>query len=77
MNNSRYNEAFNQSVRYLSYKSRSEREIIDYLKEKDYDDEIIIKVIQRLKEIQYIDDDQFTIHYVNSAIINKKKVENR
>lgn len=56
---------YNLSLRYLSYRPRSEKEVLDYLKEKqkkapNLSDEIISQIIDKLKEYKFIDDVKFT-----------------
>ncbi len=56
---------YNLSLRYLSYRPRSEKEVFDYLREKQkkspsLSDEIINQIIEKLKDYKFIDDVKFT-----------------
>jgi len=64
-------KAWNSSLRYLSYRNRSEAEIIKYLTRKDYTKEIIDLVLKRLKDNNYINDSQYAISMVNHRISSK------
>lgn len=71
-----YKTAFNLSLRYLSYKDRSEKEIIDYLSKKNYVDSIINKVIDKLKDMEYLNDSKFTKKFVCNIIEQQSKGRN-
>lgn len=51
--------AFNRAVRYLSLRARSEKEITDFLIKKDFNPQIIPQVINRLKELKFLSDEEF------------------
>ncbi len=56
---------FNLSLRFLSYRPRSEQEVYRYLKEKakrvpELDEKTIAIIMQRLIELKFIDDLEFT-----------------
>lgn len=56
--------AFELSLHYLSYKARTTKEVIDYLKNKEIDDQSILYAIEKLKEYRYLDDVQYADDYV-------------
>jgi regulatory protein len=67
--NSKAEKLFQRSIRFLSYRDRSEKEIIDYLKNKleDNDDEnLIVKTIERLKDHGLVDDVEFAGKWVRA-----------
>lgn len=69
---------YNLCLRYLSYRPRSEKEIIDYLKEKqrrakDLTDEVVAEIVLRLKEYKFIDDKQFTKLWIEQRTKYKNK----
>lgn len=69
---------YNLSLRYLSYRPRSEKEIKDYLQEKqkrkkDLTEELISRIIKKLKSYKFIDDRQFTKSWVEQRITYKNK----
>jgi len=51
-----FSKARDTAVKYLSFKARTKKEVIEKLKEKEYSDEIIEKVINLLEKYNYIDD---------------------
>ncbi|WP_010677479.1 recombination regulator RecX [Bacillus timonensis] len=61
-------KAFNLALNFLSYRMRSTKEIIDYLKKKEVDDPIIPDVIHKLSEYKYINDEEFAKAYVRTQI---------
>lgn len=65
-----FDRLYNKALRYLSYRPRSEREVKDYLKIKNHPSTslrtniknltlVIDKVIQKLKERKFINDEEF------------------
>ncbi len=62
------NKAWNKSLRYLSYKSRTEEEIRKYLINNSYDIEIINLILERLKEQGYINDTLYAQNYIRQRI---------
>lgn len=60
---------YNLSLRYLSYRPRSEKEVLDYLKEKQkkspaLTDEIIFSIISKLQEYKFINDLEFAKFWI-------------
>lgn len=51
-----FSKARDVAVKYLSFKSRTEKEVVLKLREKEFSDDIIDKVIELLKKYNYIDD---------------------
>ena len=58
-------KASNYAMFLLSKKDRTKKEIIDKLKDKDYDDEIIYSVLDKLEEYNYINDEVYCEKYIN------------
>lgn len=52
-------KAYNAALRYLSYRPRSQNEMVRYLRDKEYDDTTIELSITRLEEVGLIDDRAF------------------
>ena len=50
---------YNRALKFLSYRPRSEKEIRDKLKRKKASEEIINKIILRLKENNFLNDEEF------------------
>lgn len=69
---------YNLSLRYLSYRPRSEKEVHDYLKEKQkrakgLTDEFVFQIMAKLQEYKFIDDSQFVKFWVEQRTIYKNK----
>lgn len=66
MKKSELNSAFERAVSYLSSSPRSKKEIQKYLKDKDYDGDIIAQTISKLEAYRYIDDYTYAQSYIKS-----------
>ena len=67
------NKAWEAALRLLEVRPRAEREIRDRLRRREYDAEQIDRVVQRLRELELIDDAQFARLWVaNRAAIKPK-----
>lgn len=66
------NKALNAAYRLLSYRMRSESEMKNRLKQKDYDKNIITAVIEYLKTINYLNDEEFAIAFARDKINSKQ-----
>lgn len=56
----------------LSRRARSEWEMRDYLKRKDYDNDLINLVVDRLKDRNYLDDREFARAWIENRRLLKK-----
>jgi SOS response regulatory protein OraA/RecX len=63
--------AINTAFKYLSYCARSEKELRDNLLEKEFSPEETEEAISRLKNLNYINDSQYTSNFVSSRSKNK------
>ncbi|MEK9176157.1 MAG: RecX family transcriptional regulator [Patescibacteria group bacterium] len=72
-NDQKFERYYNLSLRYLSYRPRSEKEILDYLKKKKLDEEIIAQIIAKLIEYKFIDDTAFTKFWIEQRSEYKHK----
>ncbi len=63
-----FEKFYNKALKFLSFRPRSEKEIIDKLKSKKASEDIIKKIIEKLKEYKFIDDLEFAKAWVNSRI---------
>lgn len=65
-------KAYLQALNYLSYGMRTERQISDYLRKKEFDEEIP-GALNKLKELKLIDDLEYSKSFVRTgAKISKK-----
>ncbi|WP_171016927.1 recombination regulator RecX [Pseudalkalibacillus caeni] len=61
-------KGLNQSLRFLSYRMRSQKEIIDYLKTKEISDNAIAMILDKLSSYGYTDDLEFGKTFVKSRM---------
>lgn len=61
-------KAKNQALRYLGYRQRSEKEIIDKLKKSEFSEDIIENTLLYLKEYNLIDDLEFANSFAKDKI---------
>jgi regulatory protein len=67
-----YEKTMERAFNLLSYKPRSIEELRGRLLEKDWaDEEIVDQVIARLRELGYLDDEQFAANYATSRLTVK------
>lgn len=64
-------KAYMRSLDLLARRARSEWEIRDYLKRKDYEPEVIEKIVSRLTDAGYIDDAKFAEAWINNRRLLK------
>ncbi|MGO1469724.1 MAG: regulatory protein RecX [Tissierella sp.] len=65
-------KAINDSLNFLSYRQRSEKEVKDKLKQKGYEKDYIEVAISFCKKHNYIDDEAFAVSFVKDKInLNK------
>ncbi len=58
--------AFNRSVRFLSYRPRSRTEVERYLRGKAIAEEVVVDVVARLEQSDYLDDEAFARFWVEN-----------
>ncbi len=61
-------DSYYLSIKYITKKLRSEKEIYEYLKKKDIADSTIEKTITKLKENKFINDEIYLKAYINDQI---------
>ncbi|WP_143416073.1 recombination regulator RecX [Geobacillus sp. E263] len=59
-------KTYHQALYFLSYRMRSEQEVVDYLKKKGASESIIDDVLHKLRENKYVDDREFVFAYVRT-----------
>ncbi len=60
------NQAFDRSLRFLSYRPRSRVEVERYLRGKAVAEEVIADIIARLEQAKYLDDEAFARFWVDN-----------
>ena len=63
----------NLALYHLSFKARTEKEVIEYLKKYDIDENIISQVIANLKEDKWINDSQYAYAIINANQLSGDK----
>lgn len=59
-------KGIDSAVKYLSFRSRTEKEVADHLLKKNYSEKIVLDIINRLKEYRYLDDQAYLKNYLSS-----------
>lgn len=52
-------KAYNQAIRFLGFRPRSQTEIERYLQDKGYAPEVVSHIVERLRQERYLDDEAF------------------
>jgi regulatory protein len=60
------NKFYNLALRFLSYRIRSEKEVWDKLKEKQADPQVIEKIVSKLKDKKFINDENFARMWIEN-----------
>lgn len=64
-------KAMSLAYNYLSYKPRTEDEMRKYLCAKGYPEDIIIAVIEKLKDYKYLNDNEYASNFHKSQVLSK------
>ena len=64
---------FNKVLRFLSFRQRSEKEIKDYLLKKNVSSYVSSKIIEKLKEFKFLNDEEFARAWISSRKTSKPK----
>ena len=64
----RWYEAYDMALSYIEIKMRNKKEIIKYLEKKLYDEKIINKVINKLEELNLLNEKSYITAYINDKI---------
>lgn len=73
LNDNKYYEAYYKAIKYINIKLRANKEIKEYLKRNEYNNTIIEKVLKKLKNDGYINEELYTECFINDQI-NLKNV---
>jgi regulatory protein len=68
-------ECLDAALRFLSHRQRSEREVRRRLVEKGHDSDRIDRVVQRLKELDLVDDREFADYWLTERQLHKPRGE--
>lgn len=72
IDNAVYTNAYKKADRFIGFKMRTEKEVRDKLKEEEYSDDIIERVISSMIKYKYIDDEAYAQMYANDCRSIKK-----
>ena len=70
-NEGNFSKAYNRAINYLAIRPRSTKEVRDYLWRKQYSPEIADRVMERLDQKGYLQDQQFAALWVQSRSLTK------
>lgn len=68
-----YQRFLNKALRFLSYRSRSEKEVKDYLQKKQAPHEIKQAILDFLKERRFVNDEDFATNWIEQRLRIKHK----
>lgn len=66
-------KAYSKALNYLAHQLRAESEVITKLKELELDDNVIDEVMQKLREQNLIDDQNYADSYVRTIMLTSDK----
>lgn len=67
------NKVWNKSLKYISHRPRTIHEVSNYLKNLEYDFEIINTTIERLKKNEYLNDKLYAKQFIEQRILSNPK----
>ncbi len=73
INESDRTEALAKAADYISSRLKTKREVKDYLLRKGYSEEIAWYCVDKLKEYDYVNDEEYSKHYIESLSKNQGK----
>ena len=59
------------ALNYLTYRSRTKKQLYDYLKRKGFEESALEEVIRRMEEYRFLDDGEFARRWVQSKKTGK------
>ncbi|MBI4092052.1 MAG: regulatory protein RecX [Candidatus Levybacteria bacterium] len=65
--------AFNWSLKYLSYRDRSVKEVYDYLVRKNFAQDTINAILKKLVDLKFLNDEEFARQWIESRQKHKGK----
>jgi len=68
-----FEKYLNSALRYLSFRPRSEKEVVDKLKEKKAPSEIIDRIVLQLKDHKFLNDEDFARWFIEQRLRFKPK----
>ncbi len=59
-------KAYAKAMFFLGYRARSEAEVVARLKREEWSDEVIVRVLQKLREQGFLNDENFSVQWVEN-----------
>ncbi|MDO8639862.1 MAG: RecX family transcriptional regulator [bacterium] len=63
-----FGKYYNLTLRYLSFRQRSEKEVFDYLRKKQVQEPLVEIIINKLKEQKFINDEEFARMWIENRM---------
>ena len=64
-----YYDAYNMALNYIEVKLRNRKEIVEYLKRKEFNNKCIDYALEKLDKLNLLDDKRYTEAYINDKIL--------
>lgn len=64
-----YYDAYNMALNYIEVKLRNRKEIVEYLKRKEFNNKCIDYALEKLDKLNLLDDKKYTEAFVNDKIL--------
>ena len=64
-----YYDAYNMALNYIEIKLRNRKEIVEYLKKKDFNNKCIDYALERLDKLNLLDDKRYTEAFINDKML--------
>ena len=68
---SEFGKIYQRTLKWVLLRPRSERETVDYLRKQSQEKDYARRIIERLKERGYLDDEEFACFYVENRFVKK------
>lgn len=68
INNHEQSLIYEKVLKYLTFKPRTIKETINYLKENNIEEEIINNIINKLIKLDFLNDERYVINYIDTAM---------
>lgn len=69
-----FESIYNKALRFLSFRPRSEKEVLDYLKKNKTQELDIVKILNKLREYKFIDDLAFAKWFIENRRKGKRLI---
>ncbi|MBI3984091.1 RecX family transcriptional regulator [Candidatus Microgenomates bacterium] len=77
LDQAKYSKAYDRALRYIEIRPRSEYEMRAYLKRKDYETELIDRVLERLCKLELLNDRDFAKRWVDYRLTTRPSSKRR